>query len=90
MTIEIGKPIDEFLSEWLKEYTSKDDRADINADTGVSISLLSDITYRSRSVTEANKKGLICLIERAVENANKRMVHAGNCEKKLKEILDTI
>lgn len=90
MKIEIGHPISEDLSGFLKEFTSKYDRADIHIKTGVSASLLNDITYRSRNVTEDNKKGLISLMERASENAEKQMSRARKCKKNLREILDTI
>ncbi|MDV3685321.1 hypothetical protein CMU45_02865 [Elizabethkingia anophelis] len=90
MEIELGKPISEDLSANLKEYTSKDDRADISAVTDVSISLLSDITYRARSITESNKKGLISLIERASENASKQEKHARKCKNNLKTLLDHV
>lgn len=90
MEIELNQPINNSLSEDLKEFTSNNDRADIHIKTGVSASLLKDLTYRKRNVTEDNKKGLVALMKRASENAEKQMTRARKCNKNIREILDTI
>ncbi|OPB96877.1 hypothetical protein BAS10_07455 [Elizabethkingia meningoseptica] len=90
MEIELNQPINNSLSEYLKEFTSNNDRADIHIETGVSASLLKDLIYRRRNVTEDNRKGLIALINVARSNASNQISLAIKCRDDLKELLNTI
>jgi hypothetical protein len=65
---DFGKPISEELSENLKKYTSKDDRADVSIKTGISVSTIRDVVYRANMLTENNSIGIIELIKVAIAN----------------------
>ena len=62
---DFGKPISQELSDTLREYTTKDDRADVSIKTGVSISTIRDVTYRNNSLTESNSRAIIMLASKA-------------------------
>lgn len=88
--VEIDKAIDEKTSKLLLEYTGKDDRADISAITGISISTLRDVLYRTGRVTEFNISGVKALVERASVNADKIHKSSQKGKKELKMILENI
>jgi len=63
---EFGYPISSELSDFIKKHTTKNDRADVSRDTGVGTSILRDVVYRTRSLTQDNSKGIIELIKISV------------------------
>ena len=65
---DFGKPISKELSETLREYTSKDDRSNVSAQTGVSVSTLRDVVYRNNSLTESNSRAIVMLASIAKVN----------------------
>lgn len=89
MGIQTGKFIEKELSDYLREYTSKDDMLDLATET-VSVYTLRHVMMRNRTVTEENKPVFLKLIERALSNADKRIKHSKECKKDLKELLDAI
>lgn len=89
MAIQTGKFIDKELSDYLREYTSKDDMLDLATDT-VSVYTLRQVMMRNRTVTEENRPVFLLLIERAVENADKKIIKSTACKKDLLELLDAI
>jgi len=89
--IKIREPISVKISEHLKDFTSKDDRADvISKVNGVSSSTLRDLVYRGNSVTEYNLPALKLLLIKACQNADAKMKQASNCKKDIKKIIDCI
>ncbi|KGT09509.1 hypothetical protein NV63_06680 [Elizabethkingia anophelis] len=88
--VEIDKAIDEKTSKLLLEYTGKDDRADISAITGISISTLRDVLYRTGRVTEFNISGVTEMVKRASENADKIHRSSQRGKRDLKVILDKL
>lgn len=79
-----GKPISEQLSDYLKQYTSNHDRANVAEKTGVSISTIRDVSYRNNMVTENNSIAMLELMKIAVVNCTNTIQHA----KKAKEYLE--
>ena len=90
MAIQVGKYIDQSLSNYLKKYTTKDDRIKVYNETGVSDFLIKDLMYQTRKITENNKTALIKLIQVAVINAETNIKDSRVCKKDLTKILDTI
>jgi len=71
-----GKPISEKLSEYLRAYTDKDDRANVSSETGVSVSTIRDVSYRNNMVTGGNAVAMIALMKIAVVNCTNKIQHA--------------
>ena len=90
MGLVTGTYIDQNLSDYLKEYTSKFDRIKIYNETGVSDYLIKDLMYQTRKITDNNRTALIKLIQAAVFNAESRIKDSRTCKKNLTKILDTI
>ncbi len=90
MTFNYGETISVELSEYLKEFTGKDDRALVNEKTGISVSTLRDLTYRTNAVTENNEIGIIELMKIAIQNAENNIHRATQCKIDLTEILDCV
>lgn len=89
--IKIRETISPVLSDFLKEFTSKDDRADvINNVTGVGSSTLRDVVYRVNPVTENNLPALKLLLLKASENADTKIKQAKNCKREVKKVIDLI
>lgn len=63
---DFGFPISSELSDFFRKHTNKNDRADVSRLTGVGTSILRDVIYRTRSLTDDNSKGIIELIKIAV------------------------
>ena len=89
MAIQTGKFIEKELSDYLREYTSNDDQIDLSTDT-VSNYTIREVMMRRRKVTEENKPVILKFIQRAVENAESRIVNSTQCKKDLLELLDAI
>lgn len=89
--IKIREAISPILSEYLKEFTTKDDRADIVSKVnGVSTSTLRDVMYRRNSVSEYNLPAVKLLLLKASENAEAKIQKARNCKKEIKKVIDCI
>lgn len=85
---EFGRPISEKLSNYLRAYTDKDDRADVAATTGVGTSTIRNVIFRSNSLTEDNSKAIIEMVRIAIENCESRMKNAREAVKDLKSSLE--
>lgn len=74
MYLTVGKPITEELSDYLKEFTSNNDRANatIKANS-CGTSTLRDVVLRNNSVSENSMKALEELISIAKLNAQSRI-----------------
>ncbi len=91
MAIKIGETIPLQLSECLKMFTTKDDRADVNNEVkNVSVSSLRELTYRNNRVTEGNITGLKILLMRATKNADEKIKQAKAAKKEIKKVFDCI
>lgn len=91
MAIKIGETIPLQLSEYLKMFTTKDDRADVNNEVkNVSVSSLRELTYRNNRVTEGNMIGLKVLLMKANKNADEKIKQAKNCKKEIRKVIDFI
>lgn len=88
--LQNGKPISEDISKFLRSFTGPKDMADVSTDTDVSISTIRDVKHRRNNISEENKKAIIRLIKRAVENADVKIKEAKDGKKKVKTILDCI
>ena len=66
---EFGKPISEKLSVILRRNTSKDDYANVAAQTNISFSTIRDVVYRTNSLTHSNSKAIQMLLQTAFENS---------------------
>lgn len=64
-----GQPINQDLSNALRDNISVEDIADIAIKGGVSASTLRDVMYRRNSVTKNNEKAISMLIDRALKNS---------------------
>ncbi len=90
MTFDYGKPISVELSEYLKDFTDKEDIADVSTNTGISISTIEYVRNRKNTVTENNSVGIIELMKIAIQNAQNNIIKSKNCEADLTEMLDLI
>lgn len=88
--LQSGKPISEDLSKFLRSFTGPKDMADVSMDTNVSISTIRDVKHRRNNISDENKKAIVKLIQRAVENADGKIKEAKDGKKKVKTILDCI
>ncbi len=66
---QTGSVISEELSNYLRLYIDKHDRANVCIKTGVSVSTLRDVMYRSNALTVRNSPALIALIAIAKKKA---------------------
>ncbi|MGU3377292.1 hypothetical protein [Chryseobacterium sp. M5A1_1a] len=85
----IGKTISAEVSHFLKEFTTAQDIADVNAETGVSVSTLNYVKRRAGNISEENKKGILSLAKRAFDNAETKRKQALKCKKELSLILQS-
>jgi len=85
MLFNYGNPISEQLAQYLKDYTDNNDRANIAAKTGVSISTIRDVTYRTNNLTEGNSVAIIELMKVAVANCTNKIEYS----KKAKQVLES-
>ncbi|CAD0220418.1 MULTISPECIES: hypothetical protein [Chryseobacterium] len=85
----IGKTISAEISYYLKEYTTAQDIADVNTETGISTSTLNYVKRRAGNISEENKKGIISLAKKAFNNAEAKRKEALKCKKELSLILQS-
>lgn len=77
-----SKPISEKLSEYLRDWTNKQDRADVSRITKIGLSTIRDVVYRNNSLTEENSKAIVELMKIAVVNCTNKIAYA----KKVKRV----
>lgn len=82
-----GSPISEKLSDYLRKYTTSNDRATVCIETGVGMSTVRDVCYRKNSLTEDNSKAIIALVNIAISACENSIEKADEAIKDLKEIL---
>jgi hypothetical protein len=70
---QFGKPISEQLSEYLKEYTTTNDRADVCEQTSIGTSTLRDVVFRYNSLSKTNYIAVVELMRVAVRNCTQRI-----------------
>ncbi|WBV60284.1 hypothetical protein PFY12_14745 [Chryseobacterium camelliae] len=85
-----GQPISLQLSDYLKEFTTPEDIANVSTETGVSISTLNYVKRRANNVSEGNEKGIILLARKAYANAEYRRKFAMKAKKELKTLVESI
>ena len=81
---DYGKPITKELSEFLKKFTTKDDRADASTKTGVSTSTIRDVARRTNMLTAGNSLAILAMIELAEKNCKYKIDDAQKSLKFLK------
>lgn len=82
-----GKPISEKLSDYLRTYSDKFDRADVTTKTGISTSTIRDVVYRSNAITEQNSKAIVELMRIAIKNCGLNIVKSTEAKTELKAML---
>jgi microsomal dipeptidase-like Zn-dependent dipeptidase len=80
---QIGFPITQELSELIREYTNTSDYSDVMAKTGYSHSMIRDLVYRKRSLTENNIQSIKELTIIALKNCANQIK---NDRAKIKEL----
>ncbi|WP_411029467.1 hypothetical protein [Spongiimicrobium sp. 3-5] len=75
---DYGKPISEKLSMIIRRNTTKDDFANIAAQTNISFSTIRDVVYRTNSLTKSNAKAINRMIKAAFENSLAKQLQAEN------------
>lgn len=68
-----GKPISEQLSDYLKTNTTNNDIAIISEQTGVSMSTIKYVMYRTNSLTEANSGAIVEMVRKAIYNCKSKI-----------------
>ncbi|BAP30086.1 uncharacterized protein CHSO_1049 [Chryseobacterium sp. StRB126] len=84
-----GQPISLRLSNYLRDFTTKEDVANVSTKTGVSISTLNYVKRRANNVSEGNEVGILNLIDAAINNAEAKRKEALKCKKELTLILQS-
>jgi predicted DNA-binding protein YlxM (UPF0122 family) len=82
-----GKPISEELSNYLRTYTDKFDRADVAAETEIGTSTIRDVVFRTNSLTEQNSKAIIELMKIAVKKCELNIINSTEAKEELTEML---
>lgn len=82
-----GKPISTELSNYLRTYTDKFDRADISTKTSVSLSTIRDVIHRSNTLTENNSKAIVELMKMAIKNCENKIVKSTEVKEELELML---
>ncbi len=80
-----GKPISKELSEYLRDYASLDDRANVAERMDVKLSTIRNVVYRTNTLTKDNVKAIEELIIIAVHNCEQVIIDA----KKAKQYLNS-
>lgn len=82
-----GNPVSEKLSNYLRKYTDKFDRANVATKTGIGTSTIRDVVLRTNSLTEKNSKAIIELMRIAVKNCTNRIKGASEVKEDLETML---
>lgn len=88
--INIGATIPQEISEYLREFTHKDEWGDVANQNNCSPSTIREVLYRNIRVTEKSLLALKHLMTIATKNADQKIKSARNCKKAVKEILDCV
>jgi len=80
-TEHYGKIISEQLADYLNKYTTASDRANVSEATGVGVTTLRNIVYRTNNLTENNSIGVLELMRTAIANAKQEKSNAINAVK---------
>lgn len=68
---DYGKLISKDLSVLLRTYTTGEDRADVSTETGVGVTTVRNVIYRTNNLTKANSIAIVKLLEIATEDSKK-------------------
>lgn len=71
-----GKPISEEMANLLREFTSKDDMANVSIETNVGFEIIKKVVFRTANLTEKNEVAILKLMWVAVENCAKSIQSA--------------
>ena len=82
-----GKPISEKLSEYLKEFTTTNDRANVSEKCNVGTSIIRDVVFRYRTITANNSEAIIELMRIAIKNCMNKMASAKSAKQYLESNL---
>ncbi len=66
---DFGQPISEELSNYLRQYTGNKDRANVSRKTGMGVSTIRDVAFRTNSLTKINSNAITELAKEAVMNS---------------------
>lgn len=86
---QIGKPVSDKLSDYLKKFTSEQDRAKASVESGVGFHTLKSLAIGRINITEANVVGLIELVKIAIEKCVTQAKEANVTKAKLQKLLKT-
>ena len=90
MNIEVGKIISQEVSDLLRDFSTKENRANVSINSNISASTLREITYRNQAVSEYSLPAVKSLLKIARENAVESEKKSRQSAKELLTILDTI
>ncbi len=71
--IVVGEPITQGLSDYIRAYSDKDDRADVSREFKVSTSTIRDVVYRKNRVSTKNESAMYKMTKIAFLNASKNL-----------------
>lgn len=88
---QFGNPISEKLSKYLRDWTDKEDRANVASmpTVNVSTSTIRDVVFRSNNLTKDNSFAILELMKIAVANCNNRIAYAKKVKRELEPILES-
>lgn len=89
MKFNYGEPISQKLSDYLRQWITTEDRAQVAKETGYSVSLTREMIYRTNSVNEKNEKVVVALFERAIKRREQTTRRAIGLELELEKELKT-
>ena len=82
-----GKLISEQLSDYLRNFTTTQDRAVIADKMNVSTSIIRDVVFRTRTLTENNAPAIVELMRVAIYNSTQNIHKAKEAKKYLQKQL---
>lgn len=83
----LGVPISERLSSYLRAYTDKYDRANVSRLHNIGTSTIRDVVFRANTLTEYNSQAIEELIKIAISNCDRSIFEAKETKKRLLQIL---
>ncbi|WP_417868002.1 hypothetical protein [Xanthomarina gelatinilytica] len=84
---KIGSYISEKLSNYLKKYTTKNDRETVAENTSVGVYTIRNVANRSNTLSEENSKAIAELIRIAISKCENAIDDAGDALEELRAIL---
>lgn len=82
-----GSPISLRLSQHLKEYTNKDDRANASTSKSVGILTIDRVVGRSNNLTKENEGAIVHLLELSIQKCIDRPIKDKEALKTLKSMI---